>query len=109
MTPLTARFGMSGGITAAATNPSSTIAVVGGAEGELRVINISKGEVVGILEGHKAGESVEAIEFVDWTGTAAGNASIVVTGATDGQVCVWDLTSMKLRSSMTHNVSMLRI
>lgn len=92
-----------------ATNPASTIAVVGGAGGELRVVNLAKGEVIGVLEGHKEGESVEAIEFVDWSATAAAGASIVATGATDGQICIWDLTSMKLRSILTHTVSTITV
>ncbi|KAG8906399.1 hypothetical protein FRB99_006994 [Tulasnella sp. 403] len=109
MTPNTARFGMHGGITSVATNPASTIAVVGGAEGELRVVNLAKGEVIGVLEGHQQGESVEAITFVDWSATAAANASIVATGATDGKICIWDLTSMKLRYTLTHSDSITSI
>jgi len=103
MTPTTARFGMTEGITAVASNPASTIAVVGGSEGELRVVNLAKGEVLEALEGHQPGESVEAIEFVDWGATAASASSIVATGATDGKICVWDLTSMKLRYTLTHD------
>ena len=100
---------MSGGITSLASNPNSTVVVVGGAEGEVRAVNLSKGEVVAILEGHKEGESVEAIEFVDWgSGSgAAANAGIVVTGATDGKVCVWDLATMKLRATLEHQVSLV--
>lgn len=68
---------------------------------------MAKGEVIGALEGHKEGESVEAIEFVDWSATSAvgGTASIVATGATDGKICIWDLTTMKLRTTLSHNVS----
>ncbi|KAG8931070.1 hypothetical protein FRC01_001887 [Tulasnella sp. 417] len=106
-----ARFGMGEGITAISTNVASTMAVVGGAEGELRVVNLAKGEVIGALEGHKEGESVEAIEFVDWSATNAvgGTASIVATGATDGKICIWDLTTMKLRTTLTHNDSITSI
>lgn len=65
---------------------------------------MAKGEVVGVLEGHDAGQSVEAIEFVDWSGIVAGSQEIVATGATDGKICIWDLVSTKLRATMKHEV-----
>ena len=64
-----ARFDLEG-ITALAINPASTLAVVGGANGGVRVVSLSKGEVVGALGGHKEDESVEAIVFVDLAGGA---------------------------------------
>jgi len=96
------RFNLPDGITALASNTTSTVALVGGSNGELRVVNLSKGEVVGVLEGHDEGQSVEAIEFVDWRGVTAGAQQIVATGATDGKICIWDLVSMKLRSTVKH-------
>lgn len=105
MTPLTARFGMHEGITALSSNSTSTVAVVGGATGEVRIVNLAKGDVIGVLEGHKEGESVEAVEFVDWSNVGGGvGAGIVATGATDGKVCIWDLGSMKLRYTLEHTV-----
>ena len=78
-------------ITSLAINPASTLAVVGGASGGVRVISLSKGEVVGALAGHKEGESVEAVEFVELAtvgplsgSAAAASGGVVVTGATDG-------------------------
>ena len=107
-----ARFDL-GGITALAVNPASTIAVVGGAEGGVRVISLSKGEVISALGGHADGESVEAVAFVnivaavDGTSAPAGSASsnTVVTGATDGKVCIWDLKTNRLRTTLEHKVS----
>lgn len=96
-----ARFGLEGGVISIAINPASTLAVVGGAEGGVRVINLVKGEVVGALEGHKEGDSVESIEFVD---VAASGAGVVATGATDGKISIWDLGTMRLRTSMEHSV-----
>ncbi len=98
-----ARFGMANGITSLAVNAAGTVAVVGGANGEVRVININKGEVLGKLEGHSEGESIEAIEFLELGGLA--NAGVVVTGGTDGRACIWDLSTMRLRVSVTHSVS----
>lgn len=101
-----ARFDMEG-ITALAVNPASTLAVVGGTTGSVRVVSLSKGEVVGALGGHNEGESVEAVAFVELTpGAAAQTAGgIVVTGATDGKACIWDLSTNRLRATLEHEVS----
>ena len=71
-------------------------------------MGLTKGDVVGALEGHAQGESVEAVEFLDLTGAGAG-ANIVVTGGTDGKACIWDLSTMRLRATLEHRVRMLRI
>ena len=99
LSPTDARFDL-GGITCLAVNPASTVAVVGGADGGVRVISLSKGEVVNALGGHTDGESIEAISFVD----VAPGASVVATGATDGKVCLWDLNTMRLRTTLQHEV-----
>src|SRR5258708_7618201 len=62
-----ARFDL-GGITSLAVNPASTVAVVGGANGGVRVVNLSKGEVISALGGHTEEQSVEAIVFVNIVG-----------------------------------------
>ncbi|KAJ4477183.1 ribosome biogenesis protein Sqt1 [Lentinula aciculospora] len=95
-----ARFDLDG-ITSLGINPSSTLAVVGGAAGGVRVISLTKGEIVSALGGHTEGESIEAVEFIDLTGTGSG-PSIVATGATDGKVCLWDLSTMRLRTTIEH-------
>lgn len=92
-----------GGITSLAINPSSTLAVVGGTSGGVRVVSLSKGDVVGGLEGHKEGDSVEAVQFVDLAGAGVGSG-VVVTGGTDGKACIWDLTTMRLRTTLEHEV-----
>jgi len=100
LTPADARFDMNG-ITSLAVNAASTLAVVGGASGSLRVVSLSKGEVVGALGGHAEGDSVEAVQFVDLAGAGAGS-SVVVTGGTDGKACIWDLSTMRLRATLEH-------
>jgi ribosome assembly protein SQT1 len=95
-----ARFDMDG-ITSLAVNPSSTLAVVGGASGSLRVVSLSKGEVVSALGGHVEGDSVEAVQFVELAGTGGGSG-VVVTGGTDGKACIWDLSTMRLRATLDH-------
>jgi len=99
------RFALDGGITSLSVNPASTLAVVGGADGGLRVVNLRKGEVVGALDGHTAGESVEAITFLEWAGgpqSGTGGGGVVATGGTDGKICIWDLGTMKLRATLEH-------
>jgi len=92
------RFTFSDGITSLGINPSSTLAVVGGADGVVRVVNLAKGSFIGALEGHQQGESVETVSFVDFGSAVVGQGSgIVATGGTDGKICIWDLSTMKIR------------
>jgi hypothetical protein len=79
--------------------------VIGGSTGGVRLVSLSKGEVVGALAGHAEGESVEAIQFVDLVGTgASAGPGVVATGGTDGKICVWDLSTMRLRTTFEHQV-----
>lgn len=105
LTPEDARFDL-GGTTSLAVNPSSTLAVVGGTSGSIRVVSLSKGEVVGALGGHAEGESIEAVQFVDLSGTASGPGA-VVTGGTDGKACIWDVSTMRLRATLEHQVGFI--
>lgn len=100
LSPQDARFDLEN-ITSLAINASSTLAVVGGTSGSVRVVSLSKGEVVGALGGHAEGESVEAVQFVDLAGTGS-SPGVVVTGGTDGKACVWDLATMRLRATLEH-------
>jgi ribosome assembly protein SQT1 len=100
LSPQDARFDLEN-ITSLAINGSSTLVVVGGTSGSVRVVSLSKGEVVGALGGHAEGESVEAVQFVDLTGTGS-SPGVVVTGGTDGKACVWDLSTMRLRATLEH-------
>jgi len=67
------------------------------------VISLSKGEVVSALGGHAEGESVEAVQFVELAGTG-GVSGVAVTGGTDGKACIWDLSTMRLRATLDHQV-----
>lgn len=101
LSPEDGRFDLDG-ITSLAVNPASTVAVIGGASGGIRVVNLNKGDIVGALAAHKEGESVEAIAFVGFAGTA----EVVVTGSTDGKACVWDLNTLKVRNTLEHGVGL---
>jgi len=98
LTPEDARFAMEGGITSLAVNSSNSLAVVGGADGGVRVISLGKGGVVGSLEGHKEEESIEAVAWMEVAGT-----EVALTAGTDGKVCIWDLSTMRLRSTLEHS------
>jgi ribosome assembly protein SQT1 len=98
------------GITTLAVNPASTLAVVGGAAGGVRVVSLTKGEVIAALGSHDEGQSVEAAVFINVQPTAATSSApatgggTVVTGATDGKACVWDLNTNRLRMMLAHEV-----
>ncbi|KAG8772539.1 hypothetical protein FRC12_003025 [Ceratobasidium sp. 428] len=102
LTPADARFGMENGITAIGVNGASTVAVVGGVDGQVRVVNLTKGDVVGALESHAEGESVESIAFVSPPSTTTGTTDLelVVTGATDGKIFISDLNTRRLRTTL---------
>ncbi|KIM62689.1 hypothetical protein SCLCIDRAFT_15717 [Scleroderma citrinum Foug A] len=94
--PRDARFDL-GAITSLGVNSSSTLAVVGGESGGIRIVSLSKGVVVGALAGHTEDESVEAIGFIELPGGAA-----VVSAGTDGQAHIWDLNTMRKRATLEH-------
>lgn len=120
-----ARFTLPGGVTSLRVAPDSGTVVVGSATGEVRVVNLARADVEGILavvaalEGHASGESVEAIQFVHLglvpgAGAGAGGAQQpqqvppvtgVITGASDGQVHVWELATGKVRTTVSHDDS----
>ena len=106
ISPDDARFNLDG-ITSLGVNLSSTLAVVGGAAGGVRVVSLSKGEIIATLGGHTEGESIEAVAFVDLGGSGSSGPGVAVTGATDGKACIWDLSTMRLRASVNHEVKFL--
>lgn len=118
------RFVLEGGITSLCISPDSRLVVAGGAAGLLRVVSIAnvdasgQANVVGSLEGHDAGESVESVEFIDLVpGTAPGSfngptsqgAAHLVSGATDGKAIVWDMTAGKSRGEVQHDAAITKL
>lgn len=103
-TPTDGRFALEDGITSLAVHPNSTLAVVGGGAGGVRVVNLLKGNVVTGLQGHNQGDSVESVVFLE----IAGNG-VVVSAGTDGKACVWDVTTLRLRATLTHNVRLFSL
>ncbi|KDN44919.1 WD40 repeat-like protein [Tilletiaria anomala UBC 951] len=131
-----ARFNLPGGITKLRISPDSRTVIIGGAAGHLRIVSIAHVDdegsiaVVATLAGHEEGESVEAIEFIDLFGVTAGSAptpsssalsgaatatvpakpvTTVITGATDGKGYVWDISTGKMRNSISHDAAITSI
>ncbi len=122
---------LEGGITKLRISPDSKTVVIGGAMGELRIVSIAKIDdegsinIVASLSGHEAGESIEAIEFIDLYGVlvpggappGAPGASTqpvkpvttVFTGATDGRGIVWDISNGKMRNAVSHDAAITSI
>jgi ribosome assembly protein SQT1 len=107
-----ARFHFDAGITALAVSTDSRVLLVGGAEGDVRVVNIGSLDaggapaVVGELRGHASGESIEAAEFVDLLGAGPAAAPThAITASTEGKAVVWDLASGKMRCEIMHDAA----
>ncbi|WVQ85887.1 hypothetical protein IAT38_008055 [Cryptococcus sp. DSM 104549] len=93
------------GITALAVSPNGLIAAVGGAGGEVKIVSLSKGDVLTNLLGHNKGDSVEGLCFVDLTGGAGdgGKGVVCVSAGTDGRGFVWDVATGRVRSELKHD------
>lgn len=121
VSPTDTRFNMDAGITSLCLSPDSKLAIVGGAAGTIRIVNLANIEeggaalVVGALEGHTEGESIEGLEFVDLLGNTSGTqpqaapraqanaANFVISAGTDGKAVVWDLSTGKMRCEVMHD------
>ncbi|GAA6060165.1 hypothetical protein JCM10212_005166 [Sporobolomyces blumeae] len=103
LTGADARFRLDSGINCIAINPTSTVAILGGAEGGLRAVNLVQGSVLAAMEGHEEGASIEMVAFneVPKSGGAAA-VTVVVSVGTDGRVCTWEASSFRLRSTGSH-------
>lgn len=101
------RFRAEGGFTTIAISPDSKLAAVGGVTGSSRVVSLAGIDagggltVVSALEGHRSGESIEGIAFVDLLGRME-VATHLITSATDGKSVVWDLQTSKMRVECVH-------
>ncbi|WFD32738.1 60S ribosomal subunit assembly or modification protein [Malassezia sp. CBS 17886] len=119
-----ARFSLEGGVTSLCISADSRLVAVGGAAGGVRVLsaaNLDAGGaavVVGVLDGHDAGESVESVEFIDlvaagapgpFSGPTAASSSHLVSGGTDGRAIVWDLATGARRGEAMHDAAVTKV
>lgn len=101
------RFYSDGGFISLDVSPDSRLAAVGSVTGQSRVVSLAQIDaggglsVVSALEGHKSGESLEGIAFIDLLGNQQA-ASHLVTIGTDGKAVVWDLQTQKARVECVH-------
>ena len=118
------RFALEGGIMSLCVSPDNRLVVVGGAAGGIRVVSIANldvggtAQVVGALDGHDLGESVESIEFVDlvpatsggsFAGPTARSSAHIVSAGTDGKAIVWDIAQGKSRGMAQHEAAITKL
>ena len=113
-TPLAkVQINIDGGLTQLAISPDSKVVVIGGAAGDVRVINIGaldnggNATVVSSLSGHAEGESIEGIQFIDVGG--GNRVGHVITASTEGKAIVWDLSLAKMRCEVVHDAAITSV
>lgn len=99
------RFRLEDGITCLAVNGLGTSAIVGGADGGLRIVNLTNGQMLLSLEGHgtDGGSSVEA---VTWSSGTPGSVGLWISVGTDKKVKVFEASNGSVRWSGEHDVSL---
>jgi len=97
-----ARFNLDDGINCLSINPTSTVAILGGAAGGIRAVSLNAGQVLAQMQGHAEGSSVEAIAYSEVPIVGAASVVVIVSVATDGRVCTWEANTFKLRATGTH-------
>lgn len=100
LTDADGRFRFDGGVTCLAVNAASTSAIVGGADGALRIVNLTNGTVAQSLESHAEGESVEAVA---WSAGTAGSVGLWVSVGTDKKVKVFEASTGAVRWTGEHD------
>ena len=94
------RFRFEGGVTCLAVNAANTSAIVGGADGLLRIVNLTNGQVAQSLESHGEGDSVEALA---WTAGTQGSHGLWISASTDKKVKVFEASNGALRWTGEHD------
>lgn len=105
LTPTDARFRMEDGITCLASNGTGSAAIVGGADGGLRIVNLTNGQMLQALEGHGTAEGENSTEAVAWSQGTAGSAGLWISVGTDKKVKVFEASNGSVRWTGEHEVS----
>lgn len=90
------------GITSLDVSNDSALIVSGGTDGTVNLLHAGTGKIISGLGHHGAGLSVESISF-------SKGMSLVATSGVDGVVNVWDISNMKLRFSVNHDVLLIYV
>ncbi|KAJ3123080.1 hypothetical protein HK098_002229 [Nowakowskiella sp. JEL0407] len=87
-------------ITSLAVSLDSTLCLVGSAEGQARLIHVGNGKILEAFDGHS--ESIESIAFCK-------SLPLVATSSVDGSICLWDLTTMRIRHTCRHDDAVTKV
>jgi WD40 repeat protein len=83
------------GITCLGIHPNGQTAICGAEAGTIRLVSLESGKVLGSMDKHLDGSSVEDIVYILEDGIAA-------SAGMDGNLVVWDLASLSVRVECPH-------
>jgi len=99
-----ARFRLEDGVTCLSINGNGTSAIVGGADGGLRIVNLTNGQLLSSLEGHQS-EAGSSVEAVAWSQGTPGSSGLWVSVGTDKKIRVFEASNGSVRWTGEHEVS----
>ncbi|KAJ9077545.1 60S ribosomal subunit assembly or modification protein [Entomophthora muscae] len=99
LTGADARFHQSA-ITNLAISDDSTLILSGSVDATAKLITLAAGEIISSFENHT--DSVETIGF-------AHSMALAATGSVDGNINIWDTTTLRLRQTCKHEDSVIKL
>ncbi|KAL1918739.1 uncharacterized protein VTP21DRAFT_2761 [Calcarisporiella thermophila] len=87
-------------ITCVAVNKDASLALTGSTDSTAKLVNLNNGNIVASFENHS--DSVESVGFCNTMPLAA-------TASVDGKLCIWDVTTMRLRQTCEHDDAIVKL